>query len=108
MVKLGFTGVYFFLLFALKHRLWVLIRTASVKKMINTAWACLRNGLIGCSQEMSLVWSLMCYFPSFRFGFENLLTAFLTLWLVQVGYLAKELALITDKLPQGLALEHCG
>ena len=30
-VKLGFTGVFnFFLSFALKHRLWVLIRTASM------------------------------------------------------------------------------
>ena len=28
-VKLGCTGVYIFLIFALKHRLWVLIRTAS-------------------------------------------------------------------------------
>ena len=28
-VKLGFTGVYiFFLIFALKHRVWVLVRTA--------------------------------------------------------------------------------
>ena len=26
-VKLGFTGVYIFLIFALKHRLWVLVRT---------------------------------------------------------------------------------
>ena len=32
-VKLGFTGVYIiFLIFALKHRLWVLVRTASVSK----------------------------------------------------------------------------
>ena len=31
-VKLVFTGVYiFFLIFALKHRLWVLVRTASLK-----------------------------------------------------------------------------
>ena len=30
-VKLGFTrGFLFFLIFALKHRLWVLVRTASV------------------------------------------------------------------------------
>ena len=30
MVKLGFTGVYFiFLISAQKHRLWVLVRTAS-------------------------------------------------------------------------------
>ena len=30
-VKLGFTGVYIiFLFFALKHRLWVLVRTASI------------------------------------------------------------------------------
>ena len=28
-VKLGFTGVFIFLIFALKHRLWVLVRTAS-------------------------------------------------------------------------------
>ena len=28
-VKLGFTGVYIFLIFALKHRLWVLVRIAS-------------------------------------------------------------------------------
>ena len=27
-VKLGFTGVYFFLIFAPKHRLWALVRTA--------------------------------------------------------------------------------
>ena len=26
-VKLGFTGVYIFFIFALKHRLWVLVRT---------------------------------------------------------------------------------
>ena len=31
-VKLGFTGVYFFLIFAPKHRLWVLVRTASVRR----------------------------------------------------------------------------
>ena len=30
-VKLGFTGVYFFVIFAPKHRLWVLVRTASVR-----------------------------------------------------------------------------
>ena len=31
-VKLGFTGVYiFFLIFALKHRSWVLVRTASLE-----------------------------------------------------------------------------
>ena len=30
-VKLGFTGVYIiFFIFALKHRLWVLVRTASL------------------------------------------------------------------------------
>ena len=28
-VKLGFTGVYFICLFSQKHRLWVLVRTAS-------------------------------------------------------------------------------
>ena len=28
--KVGFTGVYIFLIFALKHRLWVLVRTASL------------------------------------------------------------------------------
>ena len=33
MVKLGFTGVYiFFLIFALKHKSWVLVRTASVRR----------------------------------------------------------------------------
>ena len=33
-VKLGFTGVFFFFsfFFALKHRLWVPIRTASVRQ----------------------------------------------------------------------------
>ena len=31
-VKLGFTGVYIFLSFALKHRLWVLVRTASLRR----------------------------------------------------------------------------
>ena len=32
-VKLGCTGVYiFFLIFTLKHRLWVLIRTASMRR----------------------------------------------------------------------------
>ena len=32
-VKLGFTGLYFFfLIFALKHRLWVLVRTASLRR----------------------------------------------------------------------------
>ena len=29
-VKLGFTGIYVFLIFASKHRLWVLVRTASL------------------------------------------------------------------------------
>ena len=30
-VKLGFTGKYiFFLIFAIKHRLWVLVRTATI------------------------------------------------------------------------------
>ena len=32
-VKLGCTGVYiFFLIFALKHRLWVLVKTASLRQ----------------------------------------------------------------------------
>ena len=32
-VKLGFTGIYIiFLIFAQKHRLWVLIRTASLRQ----------------------------------------------------------------------------
>ena len=31
-VKLGFIGVYIFLIFALKHRLWVLVRPASVRR----------------------------------------------------------------------------
>ena len=31
-VKLGFTGVYFFLNFAPKHRLWVLVRTTSLRR----------------------------------------------------------------------------
>ena len=31
-VKLGLTGVYFFLIFATKHRLWVLVRTASLRR----------------------------------------------------------------------------
>ena len=31
-VKLGFTRVYIFLIFALKHRLWVLVRTASLRR----------------------------------------------------------------------------
>ena len=32
-VKLGFTGVYIiFLIFAQKHRLWVLVRTASLRQ----------------------------------------------------------------------------
>ena len=31
-VKLGFTGVYIIFFFALKHRLWVLVRTASVRR----------------------------------------------------------------------------
>ena len=32
-VKPGFTGVYIFLIFAQKHRLWVLVRTASLKNI---------------------------------------------------------------------------
>ena len=31
-VKLGFTRVCFFLIFALKHRLWVLVRTTSMRR----------------------------------------------------------------------------
>ena len=31
-VKLGFTGVNIFLIFALKHRLWVLVRSASMRR----------------------------------------------------------------------------
>ena len=31
-VKLGFTGVYIFLISAPKHRLWVLVRTASLRR----------------------------------------------------------------------------
>ena len=31
-VKLGFTGVSLFSYFALKHRLWVLVRTASFRR----------------------------------------------------------------------------
>ena len=70
-VKLGFTGYRFFLIFALKHRLWVLVRTASLtcthnlrfeqkyensknistenchfysrKILLYIAWECLRN-----------------------------------------------------------------
>ena len=33
-VKLGFTGVYFFLSFASKHRLWILVRTASMRRFL--------------------------------------------------------------------------
>ena len=32
-VNLGFTGVYIFLIFAPKHRLWVLVRTASLRRL---------------------------------------------------------------------------
>ena len=32
--ELGFTRVYIFLIFALKHRLWVLVRTASVRRFL--------------------------------------------------------------------------
>ena len=32
-VKLGYTGAYFFLIFALKYRLWVLVRTASLRRL---------------------------------------------------------------------------
>ena len=35
-VKPGFTGVYFFLFFALKHRLWVLVRTACLSEAVLT------------------------------------------------------------------------
>ena len=35
-LKLGCTGVYIFLIFALKHRLWVLISTASLSQCLNT------------------------------------------------------------------------
>ena len=66
-VKVRFTGVYIFFILALKHRLWVLVRTASVtiyvlrknkkyhnfssknyhlwkfKKYLHDAWVCLRN-----------------------------------------------------------------
>ena len=45
-VKLGFTGVNwytFFLIFALKHRLWVLIRTASVKHRL---WVLIRTASV--------------------------------------------------------------
>ena len=35
-VKLGFTGVYFFLIFAPKHRLWVLVRTALLTEAVLT------------------------------------------------------------------------
>ena len=32
-VKFGFTGgIHFFLIYALKHRLWVLVRTASMRR----------------------------------------------------------------------------
>ena len=31
-VKLGFTGVYIFSYFCSKHRLWVLVRTASMRR----------------------------------------------------------------------------
>ena len=37
-VKLGCTGVYiYFLIFALKHRLWVLVRTASLTQNVSSA-----------------------------------------------------------------------
>ena len=32
-VKLRCTGVQYFLIFALKHRLWVLVRTASLRRL---------------------------------------------------------------------------
>ena len=31
-VKLGFTGAYIFLIFALKHGLWILVRTTSLRR----------------------------------------------------------------------------
>ena len=31
--KVGFTGVYFFLIFAPNHRLWVHVRTAALKNI---------------------------------------------------------------------------
>ena len=52
-VKLGYAGVnLFFLIFAPKHRLWVLVRTAStenfqflqLKKKMYITWVCFRNG----------------------------------------------------------------
>ena len=36
-VKLGFRGVFIFLIFALKHRLWVLVRTASPRRFRRVA-----------------------------------------------------------------------
>ena len=33
-IKLAFTGVYVFLIFAPKHRLWVLVRSASVRRFL--------------------------------------------------------------------------
>ena len=46
-VKLGFTGVYiFFLIFALKHRLWVLVRTASLRVLTCTHNQCFEQKLV--------------------------------------------------------------
>ena len=32
-----YRGIHFFLIFALKHRLWVLVRTASLRRFVRTA-----------------------------------------------------------------------
>ena len=43
-LKPGFTGVHiFFLIFALKHRLWLLVRTALVRRVTSTRNICLEQ-----------------------------------------------------------------
>ena len=46
MVKLGFTGVYFFLIFALGHGAWVLVRTAPMRRFWRVPAICVlgKNG----------------------------------------------------------------
>ena len=48
--KLGYTGVHLFLIFTPKHRLWVLVRTASKKSILNGQVFVMLRAIIGCTE----------------------------------------------------------
>ena len=52
-VKLGFTGVYIFSYFPLKHRLWALFRTASLRRFLRVPSICFEQKQEKQSQHLN-------------------------------------------------------